>query len=109
MLEKTTRVNLLYDFYSPLLTKKQQQILEFYFHEDWSMGEIADHLGISRQAVFEGLKRAQGALEEWEEALRLLQRHLKRREIADRIISEMQNSPQSERVKSMVQELLDLD
>ncbi|SDW00720.1 hypothetical protein SAMN05444487_10157 [Marininema mesophilum] len=109
MLEKTTRVNLLYDFYSPLLTKKQQQILEFYFHEDWSMGEIADHLGISRQAVFEGLKRAQGALEEWEEALQLLRRHLQRREIADRIITETKDSPEGKNVRSMVQELLNLD
>ncbi|MFC4076419.1 YlxM family DNA-binding protein [Salinithrix halophila] len=108
-MDKTTRVNLLYDFYAPLLTDKQRALLEFYFHDDWSLGEIAEHIGISRQAVFEGLKRAQSALEEREGELGLLDRHLRRRKIAEKIIAETEGGPQGDTVKALVQELLELD
>jgi hypothetical protein len=78
-LEKTNRMNLLFDFYHSLLTEKQQVILRYYFHEDYSLGEIAELLHISRQAVYEHIKRAEAVLEEYEQKLRLLD-HYERRE-----------------------------
>lgn len=35
-LEKTNRINRLFDFYEPLLTEKQQMFLKYYFHDDFS-------------------------------------------------------------------------
>jgi predicted DNA-binding protein YlxM (UPF0122 family) len=50
-LEKTNRINLLFDFYAPLLTEKQRTFLSCYVHDDFSLGEIAAEFSISRQAV----------------------------------------------------------
>ncbi|QAY65575.1 YlxM family DNA-binding protein [Paenibacillus protaetiae] len=74
-LAKTTRINALFDFYEPLLTEKQRTFLKYYFLDDYSLGEIASESGISRQAVYEHIKRAQNALEEYESKLKLLERH----------------------------------
>jgi Uncharacterized protein conserved in bacteria len=74
-LEKTNRMNVLFDFYGPLLTEKQQTFLKCYFHDDYSLGEIAADFDISRQAVYEHLKRAEQALEDYEAKLRLAARH----------------------------------
>jgi len=74
-LEKTNRINVLFDFYGALLTEKQQTFLKCYYHDDYSLGEIADDFAISRQAVYEHLKRSEQALEEYEKKLRLAARH----------------------------------
>jgi predicted DNA-binding protein YlxM (UPF0122 family) len=79
MLEKTNRMNLLYDFYHALLTEKQRVILEYYFHDDYSLSEIAEQLIVSRQAVFEHIKRAEITLEELETKLGLIDKFEKRR------------------------------
>ncbi len=77
-LEKTTRINMLFDFYEPLLTEKQRTFLRYYFHDDYSLGEIAAESGISRQAIYEHIKRAEQTLNEYEDKLRLLALHERR-------------------------------
>lgn len=74
-LEKTNRINLLFDFYGPLLTEKQRLFLKYHYLQDYSLGEIAADFAISRQAVYEHLKRAEHMLESYEERLGLLKRH----------------------------------
>lgn len=74
-LQKTNRINVLFDFYGPLLTERQQTFLKCYYQDDYSLGEIADDFAISRQAVYEHLKRSEQALEEYEKKLRLAARH----------------------------------
>lgn len=81
MLEKTTRMNLLYDFYGVLLTEKQRQMFEMYYLEDWSLSEIAEQFSVTRQAVHDNIRRAGMQLQEYEERLRLLERYEKRRDI----------------------------
>jgi uncharacterized protein len=71
MLEHINRVNLLYDIYAPLLTEHQQQILQLYFSDNYSMGEIALEYGISRQAVHDLIQRALSSLEKLEQKLGL--------------------------------------
>jgi hypothetical protein len=78
VLAKTTRINLLFDFYRPLLTEKQQTFMQLHFHEDFSLGEIAEQFDVSRQAVFEHIKRAEQMLEEYEDKLQLLRQHEER-------------------------------
>lgn len=85
MLEKKQRVNLLMDCYVELLTEKQQIILDFYYHEDWSLSEIADELGISRNAVFDTIKKSVLILEKYEKTLGLMDKHIKRQELFDLI------------------------
>lgn len=92
-LEKTNRVNLLFDFYEKLLTEKQQTFLKYYFHDDFSLGEIASEFEISRQAVYEHIKRAEGMLENYEDKLGLLYKHEQRTQLLDKakkLLSEME-------------------
>jgi uncharacterized protein len=84
-LEKTNRMNLLLDLYEPLLTEKQRTFLKHYIHEDYTLGEIAELFQISRQAVFEHIKRAEAVLEEYEHKLGLLIKHERRAELLDEL------------------------
>lgn len=74
MLEKVSQIILLKDFYGPLLTEKQQAILNLYYENDFSLSEIADDMKISRQAVYDLVKRAEHQLLQYEEKLGLLER-----------------------------------
>ena len=47
MLEKTTRMNYLYDFYQSLLTPKQRSYMALYYLDDYSLGEIAEEYDVS--------------------------------------------------------------
>jgi len=51
MLDKTERMVMLKDSYGPLLTEKQQNVLNLYYENDWSLSEIGESMGISRQGV----------------------------------------------------------
>jgi len=83
ILGKFERMALLSDFYGDLLTERQQEVIRFYYEQDLSLGEIAEHLNITRQAVHDILKRAERALEHYEEKLRLLDSFLKEKGASD--------------------------
>ena len=51
ILKRRIYFNLLYDFYSPLLTARQRKIYETLCFSDLTLSEAAEVLGISRQAV----------------------------------------------------------
>jgi len=78
MLEKTTRMNYLYDFYQSLLTPKQRSYMSLYYLDDYSLGEIADEYDVSRQAVYDNIKRTEAMLEEYENKLLLLKKFQER-------------------------------
>lgn len=71
-LEKTKRMNRLYDYYQALLTEKQRKYLDLYYREDYSLGEIAANLGVSRQAVYDNIHRSEQTLMHYEAALALV-------------------------------------
>lgn len=72
MLEKVSQVVLLKDFYGPLLTAKQQDVLHMHYEDDWSLSEIASNMNTTRQAVYDLVKRAEGILQEYEDKLGLV-------------------------------------
>ncbi|WPP39890.1 putative DNA-binding protein [Paenibacillus hunanensis] len=112
-LEKTTRINLLFDFYEPLLTDKQQMFLKYYFHDDYSLGEIAAEFSISRQAVYEHIKRAEQVLEMYEEKLGLMDKHYRRSRELDKLKQQMQesdlNDKQAGAVMNVIEQLEAID
>lgn len=63
---------LLYDFYGPLLTDRQRQAHELHFEADCSLSEVAEEMSITRQGVFDLLKRTEKALEAYESRMGLL-------------------------------------
>ncbi len=71
--EQRMRLSRLFSLYGGLLTEKQFQCLSFYFDDDLSLSEIADELGVSRQAVHDLLKRVEQTLERYEAKLKLLE------------------------------------
>lgn len=75
MLDKILKIAVLYDFYGALLTEKQQSCLEMHFLQDFSLSEIGDRLGVSRQAVYDIIHRSEQVLLEYEEKLKLVERH----------------------------------
>lgn len=78
MLEKTTRMNYLFDFYQALLTQKQRNYMEMYYLEDYSLGEISEEAAVSRQAVYDNIKRTESMLETYEEKLHLYEKFQQR-------------------------------
>ena len=58
---------LLFDYYGDLLTDRQKLCLDMHYNQDLSLGEIAQELSISRQAVYDNLSRAEALLRNMEE------------------------------------------
>ena len=85
MIEVTERINHLMDFYAPLLTDKQNQVLEYYFREDYSLSEIAELMEVSRSAVHDLLKRCEATLESYEEKLHLYEKFQNRLHLYEQI------------------------
>ena len=75
-MEKFVEQTLLYDFYGELLTDRQQQVYESVVLEDYSLSEVAENLGISRQGVHVMIKRCNHTLEEYESRLHLVEKFL---------------------------------
>ena len=67
LLEKKEHIILLHDMYGDLLTDKQNQYISLYYEEDLSLSEIADDLHVSRNAVYDNLKRAIKLMEKYED------------------------------------------
>ena len=75
MKSKPLEMSLLFDFYGETLTEKQRELFDLYYNEDLSLAEIAEHAGITRQGVRDGVKRAEHALHEMEDRLGLVVRY----------------------------------
>ena len=71
-LEKLVEIGLLFEQYKMLLTDKQQEIVSLYYNEDYSLGAISENLKVSRQGVYDTLKRSEKILREYEAKLGLV-------------------------------------
>ncbi len=93
-MDRLTRRVLLYDFYGSLLTQKQQEIYDLYYQQDLSLGEIAELQGVSRPAVYDLLKRAEEALENYETKLGLIKRQAASQECIQMLFAELKRLQQ---------------
>ncbi|MCM1495428.1 MAG: DNA-binding protein [Bacteroides sp.] len=73
-MEKFVRSSILYDFYGELLTEHQKRIYEDIIFDDMSYTEVAAIEGISRQGVYDLVKRCEKILEEYENKLKLVEK-----------------------------------
>lgn len=73
-IEKYINQGTLYDFYGRLLTVHQQRIYEDVVFNDFSLSEIAENEGISRQGVSDLIKRCNKSLVSYEEKLGLIKK-----------------------------------
>lgn len=108
MAEDRVMQSLLLDFYGELLTEKQRLCCELHFNEDLSLAEIAEQCGVSRQGVWDNIRRAEAALEEIEEKTGLIRRFSetqKRLEAMDDTVRALQALPLSEEAAALTEQL----
>ncbi|MFB1049599.1 putative DNA-binding protein [Paraliobacillus sp. JSM ZJ581] len=105
MLEKTTRINFLFDFYQSLLTPKQRNYMEMYYLEDYSLGEISESFDVSRQAVYDNIRRTETMLEGYETKLQLYKKFIGRQQVVDQLTEELQNHEEALDLLSILKEL----
>lgn len=65
-LKKTVLFGDLFALYGKLLSPAQQQVANLYFNDDLTLSEIAELVNVSRQAVFDSLKKSEKKLLEIE-------------------------------------------
>ena len=82
-------MTLLFDYYGELLTEKQRACVDMRYNQDLSLGEIAQELGISRQGVWDNIRRAEEALRRPEEKIGLLERYTAQRAAAAALESDV--------------------
>ena len=64
-----------FEFYAALLTDKQMNYIELYYADDYSLAEIAEEFGVSRQAVYDNI-REEKILEDYEMKLHTHSDHI---------------------------------
>jgi len=72
--KQTVELALLLDFYGGLLTEKQREYIELYYHEDFSLAEIARLNSITPQGVRDVISRGEHMLREVERKTGLIAR-----------------------------------
>ncbi len=77
--------SLLYDFYGVLLTDKQREVMELYHEENYSIVEIAKELKVSKQAIYENLRKSDAILRNYEAKLGLMLSLLRTRELIESV------------------------
>lgn len=105
-LVKTLRMNYLFDFYQSLLTNKQKNYLELFYLQDYSLSEIADTFEVSRQAVYDNIRRTGDLVEDYETKLKLYEKFEQRQ----MIYNEMKQSiHDTKKLKHLIQKLEELE
>ena len=104
-LVKTLRMNYLFDFYQSLLTQKQKSYLELFYLRDYSLSEIADTFEVSRQAVYDNIRRTGDLVEDYEAKLNLYEKFEQRRKIYDDMKQTLNDSKKLEQYINQLEEL----
>ena len=103
--------SLLYDFYGVLLTDKQREVMELYHEENYSIVEIAKELNVSKQAVYDNLRKSDKILRDYEAKLGLMWSLLRTRELIESIesrIDSLMASPELPEEGSIREGLLEI-
>ncbi|MCH5184975.1 MAG: putative DNA-binding protein [Oscillospiraceae bacterium] len=85
-MDKDFNISVLMDFYGELLTSKQFEALDYYYNQDYSLQEIAEHMDISRQGVRDFIKRGERQLEDFEQKLGLAKKFSELSAFTDKLI-----------------------
>ena len=103
-MEKILEQTLLYDFYGELLTEHQRQVYEDVVLNDFSLSEVAENRGISRQGVHDMIRRCNKSLEEYENKLHLVEKFLTIKENVNRI-RQLTGNPEDQPVSELMEQI----
>ena len=90
MNESRLMQSMLLDFYGELLTEKQRECYDLHVNEDLSLSEIAEQSGVSRQGVWDNIRRAEASLKEMEENTGLSRRVTETRSGLERLRGQLE-------------------
>ena len=107
MPDETVLRTMLFDFYGELLTEKQREYFDLHYNADLSLAEIAESSGISRQGVWDIIRRAEATLRETEQKTGLVRRYGAQRQTLREIEQKLQTlqSITDGEAKRLVQEI----
>ena len=104
-LSENVHIALLYDFYGELLNDRQREVMELRLYDDLSLTEIAETVGITKQAVSDMIKKCETKLAGYENKLMLLEKFLSIRQKAEEIAG---LSGDDGRIKTLATEIVDI-
>lgn len=110
-MDKISEISMLLDFYGGLLTEKQRRIMTYHFEEDMSLGEISEELHISRQAVYDIIKRSEKVLRKYEMELGLINRFLlQKQKLMDikKLLIEHHSDEELTRAVGLIDEIIEM-
>ena len=84
-------MTLLFDYYGELLTEKQKTYFDLYYNQDFSLAEIAEEEGVSRQGVYDALSRTENILRKFEEKTGFVEKALERARLLETIRTNAQS------------------
>src|SRR5574344_1384509 len=100
VLEDLTKISILFEKYSKMLTEKQCYVVESYANNNMSFGEIAENQNITRQAVKDIFSRTVKILNEFEQKLQLVKK--------DEEVKNLLKSDLTKNEKQLVNKILDI-
>lgn len=100
-MDKSVKISMLLEIYKNMLTDRQVDISDLYYNQNLSLSEIADELGITRQAVRKSLVEAEKNLFLLEEKLNFLEKQMQR----DEKIAEILKRVKDENISKLIEEL----
>ena len=83
-------MTLLYDYYGSMLTQKQKECFDMRYNQDLSLSEIAQALGVSRQAVCDNLNRTEALLRKMEQNIGCISRSMENRKVLQCVAEQVQ-------------------
>ena len=108
-IERVEYASMMYDFYGGLLSESQSEVMALYHEDNLSLSEIAEQLGMTRQAVHYTLKKAERSLDKFEEKLGLIATYEKNQKLASEALHLIAASPiekdHADRLKHLIRQL----
>ena len=95
------KISILLDFYGDLLTEKQYSAVNLHYNEDYSLFEISEQMNITRQGVFESIKKGVDNLTYFEEKLKLYEKA----SLRDKIIDEALKLTDNKDIEKLLNEI----
>lgn len=102
ILDEFIEIANLLEIYSPLLSEKQREYLEDHFENDLSISEIAKNNNVSRQAIFDNIKRGVTLLYEYENKLKF---HQIKKDIREKLI-DLKEDFTEEKLENIIDDLV---
>lgn len=83
---KNMKFPLLLDVYAVLLTERKREILDYYYNDDYSLSEIAELTGISRQGIRDSIKKSEEEINEYEARLKIVEKQEEASKLCERAL-----------------------